>query len=189
MKRSSSTKNDILDSAQELIQTRGYNGFSYADISTIVGVRKASIHHHFPSKTDLAIEVIRRYNDTFNACLLNIMAEKKSWLDKIRAYIKLYGNVLHDDKLCLCGMMASDIETLPIELKMEIRHFFSDNVAWLSKILVSHYSAMPKKRLNQVSWHIIGSLQGGIMMARMFEKREIFSSASEELINSLKQLA
>lgn len=189
MKRTSSTKNDILDSAQELIQTRGYNGFSYADISAIVGVRKASIHHHFPSKTDLAIEVIRRYKDTFNTFLLTISEEKKSWLDKIRAYIKLYEHVLHDDKLCLCGMLASDIETLPIEIKMEIRHFFSDNVMWLSKILASHYSAMPKKRLNQVSWQIIGSLQGGIMMARMFEKREIFSSASEELVNSLEQMS
>jgi di/tricarboxylate transporter len=71
---------------------------------------------------------------------------------------------------------------------MEIRHFFSDNVAWLSKILLSHYSTMSKKRLNHVSWQIIGSLQGGIMMARMFEKREIFSSASEELMNSLEQM-
>ena len=187
--KQSSTKNDILDSAQALIQARGYNGFSYADISAIVGIRKASIHHHFPSKTDLAIEVIRRYKESFNTCLLNIAAEKKSWVDKISAYVKLYEHVLHDDKLCLCGMLASDIEILPIELKIEIQHFFSDNVAWLSKILVSQHIAMPKKRLNHVSWQIISSLQGGIMMARMFEKREIFSSAAEELINSLKQMA
>lgn len=189
MKRLSSTKNDILDTAETLIQTRGYNGFSYADISAIVGVRKASIHHHFPSKTDLAIEVIKRYNDTFNVCLATIAAKKIAWLDKIRAYIKLYENVLHDDKLCLCGMLASDSETLPIEVRIEIRHFFSDNVAWLSKIVALHYSTMPKKRLNQISWQIIGSLQGGIVMARMFEKREIFSSATEELLNSLKQMA
>ena len=189
MKRLPTTKEDILDSAQELIQTRGYNGFSFADISAIVGIRKASIHHHFPSKTDLAIEVIRRYKDTFNISLQNIAAGKKTWIDKIRAYSKLYEHVLHEDKLCLCGMLASDIETLPIELKIEIQLFFSDNVAWLSKVLVSHFPTLSKKRLNHVSWQIISSLQGGLMMARMFDKREIFSSAAEELITSLEQIA
>jgi TetR/AcrR family transcriptional repressor of nem operon len=188
MKRSSLTKKHILDTAQDLIQTRGYNGFSYADISTNVGVRKASIHHHFPSKTDLGVEVIKRYTDTFNTFLKAISEEKKSWIDKIRAYIKLHEQVLHDDKLCLCGMLASDIETLPTEVKIEIRHFFSDNVAWLSQILASHYSTISKKRLNHISWQIISTLQGGIMMARMSEKPEIFSSTSEELIDSLKQI-
>src|SRR4029079_16762671 len=139
--------------------------------------------HHFPSKTDLGVEVIKRYKDMFNTFLQAISEEKKSWIDKIRAYIKLHEQVLHDDKLCLCGMLASDIETLPTEVKIEIRHFFADNVAWLSKILASHYSAMSKKRFRCISWHIISTLQGGIMMARMFEKQEIFSSTSEELIN------
>jgi len=124
MKPISSTKNDILNSAQELIQTRGYNGFSYADISAIVGIRKASIHHHYPSKASLAAEVIRRYNDTFNVCLLNIAAQQSSWIEKIKAYMKLYENVLKEDKLCLCGMLAADVETLPSELKIEIQHFF-----------------------------------------------------------------
>lgn len=188
MKRSSLTKKNILNTAQDLIQTRGYNGFSYADVSAIVGVRKASIHHYFPSKTDLGVEVIKHYKDMFNIFLQAISEEKKPWINKIRAYIKLHEQVLHDDKLCLCGMLASDIETLPLEVKIEIRHFFSDNVAWLSEILSSHYSTMPKKRLSIISWHIISTLQGGIIMARMFGKLEIFSSISEELINSLKQL-
>jgi len=186
MKKLSLTKDHILDTAEELIQTRGYNGFSYADISTIVGIRKASIHHHFPNKTDLAIEVIKRYKDQFNAYLQTISGEKTSWSDKIRAYIKLYEKVLQEDKLCLCGMLASDIETFPLEVKMEIRHFFSDNIAWLTKVLTSRNDAIPKKQLNQLSWHIISSLQGGIMMARMYGKRGIFSLTSEELITNLK---
>lgn len=189
MKRLSTTKNDILDSAEELIQTRGYNGFSYADVAARVGVRKASIHHYFPSKTDLATEVIKRYKETFNIALLNIAAEQKSWIEKIRSYIKLYEMVLQNNKLCLCGMLASDIETFPNELKSEIKHFFSDNTTWLTKILASHYSTIPKKRLTHIAWQIINSLQGGVIMARLFEKPEILSLTSQELIQHLKQIA
>jgi TetR/AcrR family transcriptional repressor of nem operon len=187
MEKHSSTKDEIIKSAQELIQTRGYNGFSYADISAIVGIRKASIHHYFPSKVDLAVEVARRYQETFNKYLLNISIEKKSWVDKVRAYIKLYEKVLQDDKLCLCGMLASDSAILPSELKEVLQDFFSSNVAWLMKVLLSHPATLSQKRLRQISWQIINSLQGGIMVARIFSKPKLFSSACEELIISLEQ--
>jgi TetR/AcrR family transcriptional repressor of nem operon len=114
--------------------------------------------------------------------------KKKSWLDKIRAYIKLYEQVLWENKLCLCGMLASDIETLPSELKVELQHFFSDNIAWLTKILLSHPAALSKKRLENLSWQIISSLQGGIMLARIFSNPKLFSANCKELILSLEQV-
>src|SRR5262245_51674174 len=110
--KTSDRKEEILDCAQSLIQTRGYNGFSYADISGRVGIRKASIHHHFPTKVDLAVAVIARYSAAFNNCLSNINAQE-NWMSKIRLYAELYREALDEDKLCLCGMLASDMETLP----------------------------------------------------------------------------
>lgn len=189
MKKISTTRQAILDAAQALIQTRGYNDFSYADIATLVAIRKASIHHHFPAKADLAIEVIRQYRETFNHYLFNIAAEKKSWLDHLRSYSKLYERVLQEHKLCLCGMLAADIETLPPEVKVEIQHFFTDNVTWLTQILALHYTTFTKKRLQQIAWQIISSLQGAMLMARSFAKVEIFSSAVKELLLTVEQIA
>ncbi|CAN5371200.1 TetR/AcrR family transcriptional regulator [soil metagenome] len=181
----STKKTEILDFAQELIQRRGYNGFSYADVSQAVGIRKASIHHHFPSKEDLAVAVVRRYRDTFVSCLAKIAVEEKDWLNKIHQYAKLYEAVLNEDRLCLCGMLASDIDTLPRVLKKEIRKFFADNVEWLSQILSLQYPAMANKQLNNISWQIISSLQGAVIMARMLDKPEVFTSASKELFTYL----
>lgn len=65
--KTSDKKNEILDCAQTLIQKRGYNGFSYADISSTVGIRKASIHHHFSTKVDLAVAVVERYRAILSA--------------------------------------------------------------------------------------------------------------------------
>lgn len=181
-------KFEILDAAQEIIQTRGYNAFSYADISKAVGIRKASIHHHFPSKSSLGVAVIRRYREIFNNCLAEFELRKKSWIEKIHDYAMLYEEVLLKNKLCLCGMLASDIETLPRVLQKEIRGFFEDNEVWLAKILSTRYKSMPKPRLNEIAWQIISTLQGAVIMARMQNKSEIFSSTLRELLAQLGKL-
>jgi TetR/AcrR family transcriptional repressor of nem operon len=186
--KTSDKKNEILDCAQALIQTRGYNGFSYADISNTVGIRKASIHHHFPTKIDLAVAVVERYRCVFSACLLNINAQQ-NWMSKIKLYVELYQDVLTEDKLCLCGMLASDMETLPDEVKKVVRAFLSDNADWLTEVLCGHYSKISKKRMLNVAWQIINLLQGGIMMARILQDPMIFSASCEEMMSQLKHLS
>lgn len=181
-------KIEILDYAQELIQTRGYNGFSFADIAAKVGIRKASIHHYFPSKDALGVAVIRRYKETFQEALENINQTEKTWLDKIKAYSKLYENVLNENRLCLCGMLAADIETLPRVLKKEVKAFFADNVAWLSSQLGSRYKTLATKRLDEIAWQIISSLQGAVTLARMTEQTDIFFSTSNELYVQLGKI-
>ena len=184
----SSKKFEILDAAQEIIQTRGYNGFSYADISKAVGIRKASIHHHFASKSSLGVAVVRRYRETFNNCLAEFESGGKKWIDKIRSYAMLYEDVLLKNRLCLCGMLAADIETLPRLLQKEIRTFFDDNEAWLAKVLSTRYKSMSNSRLNEIAWQIISTLQGGVIMARMQNKTKIFSSTVRELLVQLEKL-
>jgi TetR/AcrR family transcriptional regulator, transcriptional repressor for nem operon len=182
-------KIEILDFAQELIQKRGYNGFSYADIAEKVGIRKASIHHYFPSKASMGVAVIRRYREIFNTYLATIDKEKnQDGFNRIERYAKLYELVLVENKMCLCGMLASDIETLPRVLKKEIRAFFVDHVTWLSMRLRQHFKKMADQRSNEIAWKIISSLQGAVIMARMSENREIFSSTSRELLLQLEKL-
>lgn len=180
-----SRKQEILDVAQDMIQKRGFNGFSYADIAEEIGIRKASIHHHFNSKAVLAVAIIRRYRETFNLNLEQINSEEKSWLDKIRQYGNLYARVLKQKKLCLCGMLASDIETLPRALKNEIRKFFQDNVIWLCDVLREHYKLTDHKKNNDIAWQIVSSLQGAIMLARMQSDEAVFHAAANELYTQL----
>lgn len=184
----STTKIEILDAAQNIIQLRGYNGFSFADISQTVGIRKASIHHHFSSKAALGLAVIRHYREIFDNFLDEANLKGSTWIDKIHNYAKLYEDTLLQNKLCLCGMLASDIETLPKVLKKELRAFFNDNVIWLSNVIKVQFKSMPDKQLHKIAWHIISSLQGGIMLARMQGQMEIFSSIWDTLRSYLKNL-
>lgn len=186
--KTSDKKTEILDCAQALIQSRGYNGFSYADISSAVGIRKASIHHHFPSKIDLAVAVLERYRAVFNRALLSFETQANT-MAKLRLYAGLYQNVLEENKLCLCGMLASDMQTLPEEVKKVVRGFLSDNADWLSEVLMCHYPEFSKKRLRHIAWQIINCLQGGIMMARTLQDPVVFSASCEEMMSQLACLS
>jgi TetR/AcrR family transcriptional repressor of nem operon len=183
-------KNEILDVAQEAIQKRGYNAFSYADLAEAVGIRKASIHHYFPSKADLGLAVIRRYREAFGGFLNTIDSTEKNGLAKIEAYAKLYEDVLLDGRLCLCGMLATDIETLPKTLKNEIRKFFADNINWLARIIRSHYPAktITEKRLHEVASMIITTLQGATNLAKAMDNHDYFTTSVKELLVHVAKL-
>src|SRR5438552_9052482 len=103
------TRDEILDVAQRLIQARGFSGFSYADIATKVGIRKASIHHHFPTKGALGTKLMVRYRRVFGEALARIDAADVDARARLRHYAELFADVLRDGhRMCMCGMLAAD---------------------------------------------------------------------------------
>src|SRR3954453_14307547 len=99
------TAQRTLDIAERLVQTRGFNGFSYADVAEALKVTKASLHYHFPSKAELGARLIERYERNFLEALAAIDAAAKDARDKLRRYAALYEGVLRDNRMCLCGML------------------------------------------------------------------------------------
>src|SRR6266480_8155943 len=129
------TSQRILDVAERLVQTRGFNGFSYADIAEALEVTKASLHYHFPTKGDLGKRLIVRYEKSFLASLKSIDSAGAGARDKLKGYIRIYADVLRDNRMCLFGMLASDYATLPKPMKEEVKHFFDENEQWLAAVL------------------------------------------------------
>src|SRR5262245_32395697 len=107
----------ILDIAEQLVQTRGYNGFSYADIAARLGVTKASLHYHFASKAELGRALIARYHEVFGAALEAIDQRPDEAPKKLRQYVDLYDGVMRNDRMCLCGMLAAEYATLPAPMQ------------------------------------------------------------------------
>ena len=185
----SNTVTKILDTAQELAQRRGFNAFSYADISSEVGIKKASIHYHFPTKTDLGIELIERYRKNFNGMLEVIYKEKTNAFEKIKEYISLYKNTLLDNRMCLCGMLASDFSTLPKEMQDFVENFFTDNENWLKKVLEEGKSEKSLKYLggsNEQAQFLLSSIQGALLVSRAGSNVKKFNRITNELLNTLR---
>jgi TetR/AcrR family transcriptional regulator, transcriptional repressor for nem operon len=182
------TAQRILDVAERLVQTRGFNGFSYADIAEALRVTKASLHYHFPSKADLGRQLIERYETTFLGALRAIEAGSSEPREQLRRYAKIYADVLRDGRMCLCGMLASDYATLPKPMKEEVRHFFDVNEQWLVAVLERGRKAGtlafkgPALDLARV---LVGSLEGAMMLARSYGDASRFDTAAERLIASM----
>ncbi|MGZ5214367.1 MAG: TetR/AcrR family transcriptional regulator, partial [Actinomycetota bacterium] len=107
------TPTRILDVAERLVQRRGFNGFSYADVASELSVTRASLHYHFAGKAELGEALIERYASGFAEALADVDQRVDDAPAKLEAYVELYADVLRRERMCLCGMLAAEYETLP----------------------------------------------------------------------------
>jgi len=165
----SDTSTRILDVAERLVQTRGFNAFSYADVAAALNVTKASLHYHFPAKADLGRSLIDRYRTTFLAALQAIDDSFDNAKSKLSAYVDIYVDVLETDRMCLCGMLAAEYATLPAPMQEGICRFFEANEAWLEQVLTT---GRKNKQLTFTGTAIdcarllVSALEGAMLLAR-----------------------
>ncbi len=184
------TREQILESAKRLVQQRGFNGFSYADIAEEVGIRKASLHHHFPAKTDLGLALIETYSVESEAALGRIGAEQKTAPAKLMAYIGLYRAALEANRMCLCGILASEALTLDDAMRPGIHRFFTRNIEWLAEVLAEGKSQGVFAFEGSAADHarvVLSSLQGALMIARACGDHDAFARMGAMLMSSLKK--
>lgn len=185
---SPSTATRILDIAERLVQTRGFDGFSYADVASELKVTPASLHYHFRGKAELGEALIRRYRTTFAAALDAIDAVESPAPQKLESYVRLYADVLRRGRMCLCGMLAAGYDTLPSSMRDEVLRFLDDNERWLVRVLeqgtaegtLAFSGAAPI-----VAQSIISALEGALLVARPYGDVERFERAAEQLMTSL----
>ena len=170
-KQRSDTAEQILDLAETLIQTRGYSAFSYQDIADSLGIRKASIHYHFPSKTDLGIAVVNRYIDRFGTGLIAIADDQsQSSMAMLDFYVQPYLQFASTpDRVCLSSALAGEMLALPPELRERVDHFFRTHQVWLTKILkrgVARGELRLPAPAPKVARFIFAALQGALLVKR-----------------------
>jgi TetR/AcrR family transcriptional repressor of nem operon len=182
------TADQILDVAQRLVQVKGWNGFSYADIAAALGIRKASVHHHFPTKEALGLRLLARYRAAFAEALAAIDGGGDDARRRLRRYVELYDGVLRDDRMCLCGMFAADLGTLPPPARAEVRAFFDDNERWLEAVLAGgrragrlRFAGAPRAAARL----FLASLEGALLVARSQRDPAWFASVSRSLLAAL----
>jgi TetR/AcrR family transcriptional repressor of nem operon len=182
------TAQRILDIAERLVQTRGFNGFSYADIAGALSVTKASLHYHFPSKAELGTRLIARYEQGFLEALGEIDRTGANAREKLARYAKIYADVLRNNRMCLCGMLAAEYATLPKPMKDEMRHFFDENERWLVTVLEDGRRTGALKFSGSsldVARALVGSLEGAMMIARSYGEVARFEAVAERFLAEL----
>ena len=165
------TSTQILDVAERLAQTRGFNGFSYADIAAELGITKASLHYHFPSKAELGRALIDRYSKAFALALDQIERSGAPAPAQLEHYVAIYAAVLKRGRICLCGMLAAEYTTLPVGMQAAIRGFFDLNERWLSRVLEAGRAQGTLAfdgAVRDAARVITSALEGAMLLARPF---------------------
>lgn len=186
------TAGRILDSAERLVQSRGFNGFSYADVAAELGITKASLHYHFAGKADLGQALVKRYAARFADALEEIDRAGGNAPTKLDAYTRIYADVLRKKRMCLCGMLAADYDTLSGPMRDAVIHFFDHNKSWLTKVFEqgrSEGSLQLDGSPREPARALVGGLEGAMLVARPYGDVARFESAATRMLASLASAA
>ncbi len=188
MEPAGATREQILDLAQGLVQTLGYDGFSFADVAGRVGLRKASIHHHFPTKADLGVELVARFRRDCSARLAALEAEADPGV-RIDGFVSLFRETLQLGRMCLCGILASGSVGLPPSIRAEVLAAIAEMEAWLARAIAwgralgrFRDSGTPEAEAR----FFLGGLEGALLLARVHGDPGRFEEAARGLLDAIR---
>jgi TetR/AcrR family transcriptional regulator, transcriptional repressor for nem operon len=130
------TKQIILDIAEDLLAKRGFNGFSYKHISSKLGIKNAAVHYHYPTKSDLGVEIIQRARLRFKSWADSLTQKGLDVSERLEVFLGLYKSFLESkERVFLAGALESNYKTLPEGMQQETRLLMLDYLGWLEKLL------------------------------------------------------
>lgn len=170
----------LVDAAQNAAQHSGLKGLSFRTLADEVGIKSSSVHYYFPEKADLAQALIERYTLSLFDILSEITTRDTNLRGKIEAFIDIFEQVASQNKVCLCVMMAAEVESLNDKNKLALQAFFHDMELWL----VSLFEAHPSELKNSPSFAnlarlMISGLEGALLVDRVAGNTHCMSAQKE----------
>lgn len=171
---STSTVEKIIDAAELRVRAGGYNSFSFREISKDIGIKSASIHYHFPTKSDLGVAIATRYTQRFMDSLHDITQQSSDRDKRLALYMGLFRHALEvDHMMCLCGQLASETDVIPEPVRNESRQFFEHNIEWLTTHVFAEKDASRATVL-------LASLEGGMILSKAIGSFEPFEAVLKQ---------
>lgn len=184
---------EIVASARAHLAKGGYNGFSYADLSTDVGIAKASIHHHFATKADLVRLVVQLYRDEARNGLTQLASHIPEPRAQLRAYADYWIACIRDgtSSFCICAMLAAELPALPADVAAEVKGFFRDLSAWLASVLAQGAASgafASQASPEQEAEAFMATVHGAMLSARAYGgDATVFDMIIQSLLKRLEQ--
>lgn len=191
MAMDSNTSNRIRETAHDLIAERGYFGFSYADIADVVGIRKASIHHHFPSKVDLVVKTLRDYRSTLVDASTSLDGAGVDPLERIERYVQFWAECINSNRrpICIAALLSAEFPALPEPVKAEVQTHFKYLVSWI-KATLDEGARSGRLHLEHSAeieaQSFVALVHGAMISARTFGSPALFHSVTNGALKSLR---
>ncbi|MDF7812042.1 TetR/AcrR family transcriptional regulator [Hymenobacter sp. YC55] len=183
------TRTRILDLAQQLLLSRGFNAFSYQHIAKELAVKPAAIHYHYPTKEDLGVAIIQRQRRRLHKWrglprLTDLLPQQQ-----LEALFEVYlGHLQNEQRVCLFGSLAAEFRTLPEAMQQELRLLTLELTDFLAGVLEAGRAAGTiafKGQPTAKAAQVLTTLAGALQMARVHDERQfhmIFEQLRLELL-------
>ena len=175
----------ILDVAETLVRQYGYNRFSYSQIAKQLDISKSSMHHYYPTKADLGLAMINRFNSSVIQLMNYLHASEHDPAERLKKYFNVYLQSLSENKMCLCGMMAAEHESLSSQMQAAINAFFLEHIDWLEVVLREgrfsgrfEFQGEPRRHAQMIH----SCMQGGLMVAKAKQSSANLESLVDHLL-------
>ncbi len=177
------TSQRLLSAAMALILERGYNAFSYADLSVAVGIRKASIHHHFPTKAELVATLVKTYRQTARDMIAGGAVPALTPRDKLEAFVGYWTACIAErsQPICLAVLLAAELPSLPDMVAVEVRGHFADLSAWLASVFAEGGEAASDARAEA----FMAAVHGAMLSARAYGDPKVFQLVTAQALEGL----
>lgn len=179
----------ILAAAEEIIQLKGYGGFSYADVAAELKITKAALHYHFPGKGELGEALILALAVRFADALAALDAAGGPALTRLHGYIDLHAQIIGKRKMCLCGILAAEYQTLPAPMRAALVKLFDCCQVWLEGVVEQGRSEGTLRHTGAVrdtAWMIISALEGAMLLAGPRGDVERFNATVTSMVAAMK---
>ncbi|WP_337022524.1 MULTISPECIES: TetR/AcrR family transcriptional regulator [unclassified Pantoea] len=190
MNELSQKANEISALTRRLLTKGGYKSFSYADIADVIQIRKASIHHHFPSKADLIRTVVIQYREEALAGMSALDQQLNDPVAEVKAYVDYWSRCINDGSspFCICVMLAVELPNLPDEVAIEVKGHFQDLSDWLTSLLqkgqnkgIFQLTDTPSVEAKS----FMATVHGAMLAARAFNNAALFQQITQPVLSRL----
>jgi TetR/AcrR family transcriptional repressor of nem operon len=183
------TRQLLMQEAEALMRTRGYAAFSYADLSERVGIRKASIHHHFPTKETLGAALIDSYLEKFEQALADTLTDEPTTAKRLERYAGFFVASIEDGMMPLCAALSAEAFALPQSLQQRVERFFNLHLEWLRGVVrdgLKNGELKPELDAKRSATLILSTLEGASLVAWALKDSSVIAPSIKDVVAALK---
>lgn len=179
-------KEQIISLAVDLIRRVGYGNFSYQDLSTALGITKASIHYHFPAKEDLGLAVCQSIGLGL-AQAEEGLSRAASFEERLALLSKGLLGEIREGLICPVSSLQTSVNTLGPELQAAVRKLSEKEVSlWADTLAEGQRAGVLAADFDPSleALAILAALKGAIQYGRVLGRRreeEILQAAIGKL--------
>ena len=184
------TAERIMDVAHRLLAERGFSAFSYADIAETIQIRKASIHHHFPTKTALVVAVLERHRLRMQDAHAGLDEHVSSPIDRLKKYVDYWEVCIRSmsQPFCIAALLGAELPGLPEEVQAEVDKHFTCLRQWIARTMkdgVKRKMIKLQGTADAEAEMLMAAVHGGMLSARVNNSSAIFKQVTTNAVQRL----